>query len=119
MLNRALGQQLVDTGSPPLAVLAHALAAARAPVQQRLQRRPHNVVEEERAVDEQREADDLQPLEGFPAQAQRDDPDEEGSAGVDCGARGGADGARDGEAEEVEAARGALVGMFVGFGGLG
>lgn len=64
----------------------------------------NNVVEQHGAVDEQGEADDLQPFEGFPAEAQADDPDEQRAARVDGAARGGRDGAGDGEAEEVEAA---------------
>ena len=64
-----------------------------------------DAVEEEGEVDEQREAADLQPLERLPAEAQRDDPDEQRPARVDGRARRGADVARDREAEEVEAAR--------------
>ncbi len=75
---------------------------------QALERGLDDAVEEESEVDEQGEAEDLQPLESLPAEAERDDPDEEGAAGVDGGARGGGDAARDGEAEEVEAAAGGV-----------
>lgn len=63
-----------------------------------------NAIEQERPVDEQREADNLQPFEGFPPETEGDDPDEEGTAGVDGGAGGRGDGARDGQAEEIEPA---------------
>lgn len=58
-----------------------------------LQRGLHDIVEQERSVNEEAEADDLEPFEGFPAQAEGDEPDEEGAAGVDCAAGGGGDGA--------------------------
>jgi len=90
MLNRLLRQQLL----PPLPVSPHAS----------LQRRPHDIIEQKSPVDKQGEAEDLQRLERLPAQSEGDDPDEEGAAGVDCGAGGGADGARYGEAEEIETA---------------
>lgn len=67
--------------------------------------RVDDLVEQRSAPDQQRETDDLQPLEGLPAETQRDEPDEERAAGVDCAAGGGADLARDGEAEEVETTR--------------
>ena len=63
-----------------------------------------DLVEQRSSPDQQRETDDLQPLEGLPAQAQRDEPDEERAAGVDCAAGGGADLTGDGEPEEVETA---------------
>lgn len=87
MLDRLLGQQLLD--------LLMGL--------EELERGLHDAVEQEGEVDEKSEADDLQPLERLPAEAQRDNPDEERSARVDGRSRRGADGARDGEAEEVEA----------------
>lgn len=68
------------------------------------QRRPHNIIEQERAVNQQREAKDLQPFERLPPQRQRHQPDEQRAARVDGRARRGADGARYGEAEEIEAA---------------
>ena len=68
----------------------------------RLERRSNDVVEQERAVDEHRESDDLEPLEGFPAETKRNEPDEERAAGVDCAAGGGGDDSGDAEAEEVE-----------------
>lgn len=69
-----------------------------------VERRLHEAVEQEGEVDQQREAEDLQPLERLPAEPQRHDPDEERPARVDGRPRRGADGARDGEAEEVETA---------------
>lgn len=88
VLHWLLGQQLLDLLLGP----------------QELKGRLDDAVEEEGEVDEQGEADDLQPLERLPAEAERDDPDEERPARVDGRAGGGADAARDGEAEEVEAA---------------
>ena len=87
MLDRLLGKQLLDL-----------LDAEEG------KGRLDDAVEQESKVDEQHEAGDLQPLERLPAEAERDDPDEEGAARVDGGARRGADAARDREAEEVEAA---------------
>ncbi|KAB8343242.1 hypothetical protein FH972_022832 [Carpinus fangiana] len=83
----ALGQQFLAAGA--LEVVA---------------RRLDDVVEQECAVHEQREADDLQPLEALPAKAQTDDPDEERAAGVDGAAACGAHAARHAQPEEVEAA---------------
>jgi hypothetical protein len=57
-----------------------------------LERGLDNVIEQECSVDEECKADNLEPLEGLPAQAERDKPDEEGTAGVDCAAGGGRDG---------------------------
>jgi len=88
MLHRLLGQQLL-----------HLLLGL-----QELKGRLDDAVEQEGEVDEEGEAGHLQPLERLPAEAERDDPDEEGPAGVNGRAGGGADGPRDGEAEEVEAA---------------
>lgn len=62
---------------------------------QELKGRLDDAVEQEGEVDQQGEAKDLQPLECLPAEAERDDPDEEGPAGVDGRAGGGADGPRD------------------------
>jgi hypothetical protein len=67
-------------------------------------RRVDNLIEQRRAPDQQRETEHLQPLERLPAQAQRDEPDEQRAARVDCAAGCCGDLARDGEAEEVEAA---------------
>ena len=92
MLDRLLGQQLLDL-----------LDAEEG------KGRLDDAVEQEGEVDEQHEAGDLQPLERLPAEAERDDPDEEGAARVDGGARRGADAARDGQAEEVEAAAGSWL----------
>jgi len=47
-----------------------------------LQRRLDNTVEEEGEVDEQGEANHLQPLECLPAKTEGDNPDEEGAARV-------------------------------------
>lgn len=88
VFHRLLGEQLLDLLLGP----------------QELERRLDDAVEQEGEVDEQGEAEDLQPLERLPAEAERDDPDEERPAGVDGRAGGGADGPRDGEAKEVEAA---------------
>lgn len=63
---------------------------------QKLKGRLDDAVEDKGGVDEEAETYNLQPLEAFPAKTKRDDPDEQGSAGVDGGARGGADGAGDG-----------------------
>jgi len=90
MFDRLLRQQTLPPTRPPA-------------FQTDPQRRPHDIIEQKRAVNEQHEAEDLQPFERLPAQRQRDEPDEEGAAGIDGGAGGGADGAGDGEAEEVEA----------------
>ena len=90
VLNRILRQQRL--------ILLASLALHTA-----LQRRSNQVVEQERAVHQQRKARDLQPLERLPAEAQRHHPDEQRAAGVDCRARRSGHSARDGEAEEVEA----------------
>lgn len=70
---------------------------------QELKGRLDDAVEQEGEVDEEGEAKDLQPLESLPAEAERDDPDEERPAGIDGRAGGSTDGPRDGKAEEVEA----------------
>lgn len=62
-----------------------------------------DLVEDAGSVDEEDEADNLKPLEGFPAKAEAHEPDEEGAAGVDSTACSGGDRAGDTEAEEVEA----------------
>jgi len=87
MLNRLLGQKLL-----------HLLLNL-----QELDRRLDDAVEQKGKVHEECETDDLEPLERLPAEAERDDPDEERTARVNRGAGGGADAARDGEAEKVEA----------------
>lgn len=68
-----------------------------------LEGRLDNAIEKEGEVDEEAETDDLQPLERLPAEAERNDPDEKGTAGVDGGSRGGAHTTGDGDAKEVEA----------------
>lgn len=68
-----------------------------------LERRPDKVVEEEGSVDEQRESENLEPLECLPSKTQRDNPDEQCSASVDGGTRSCGNGARHAETEEVEA----------------
>lgn len=65
---------------------------------------PDDVVEDARAVHDKSEAENLKPFEGFPAQAQADEPDEEGTTGVDRASRGGGKRSRYAQAEEVEAA---------------
>ena len=71
---------------------------------ERLQRGLHDVVEDKSEVDQQGKAKDLEPLERFPAQAQRHDPDEESPAGVDGRSRGGAHATGHRETKKVEAA---------------
>lgn len=90
MLNRLLLQQrrllaLIPYHAPP-------------------QRRLHKPIEQKGAIDQHRKAEHLQPLERFPPQEQRHDPDEECPTGVDNGSCCRADIARDGEAEKVKAA---------------
>jgi len=63
---------------------------------------PYNIVEKERSIDEQRETSHLQPFECLPPKAKRYDPDEEGAACIDSGARGRRDCSSNGQAEEVE-----------------
>ena len=75
----------------------------RLPLHACLQRRPDQVVEQERSVHQERKAQHLKPLERLPTKAQREDPDEERAAGVDGGARCGGDGASHRQTEEVEA----------------
>lgn len=64
----------------------------------------HEAVEQKGRIDQQSKSSNLQPLERFPSKAKRNDPDEERSASVNGGARGGTDGASNGQSEEVEAA---------------
>ena len=78
--------------------LLNLVAGAEAP-----QGRLNDAVEEERGIDEHGETHNLQRLERLPAEAERDDPDEERPAGVNGRPRGRTDGPRHGEAEEVEA----------------
>lgn len=80
------------------------LVSSAFPAQPRETRRAQDLVEHAGAPDEQGEADDLQPFECLPTQAETYDPDEEGAAGVDGATRGGGKGASHGQAEEVEAA---------------
>lgn len=70
----------------------------------RLQGWTYDIVEQERPIDQQDKAQHLQPLEGLPSERERDQPNEQGAAGVDRAARGRGDRPGDGEAEEVEAA---------------
>lgn len=69
MLNRVLWQQRL-----------------RLPLHTRLERRPDQVVEQERSVHKECKAQHLEPLESLPAQAERHNPDEECAARVDGGA---------------------------------
>lgn len=61
-----------------------------------LNRRTNEIVEQERAVHQQGKTENLKPLEGLPAEAKRDNPDEESAAGIDGGAGGRADSPGDG-----------------------
>ena len=70
---------------------------------EKLKGRLDNAVEEEGKVDEKDEAHHLQPLECLPAQTERDQPYEQGAAGIDGRASGGADRSCHRDAEEVEA----------------
>jgi hypothetical protein len=90
---------------PPLVMLNRILdeERLRLPLNPGLDRRPDQIVEQERAVYQQRESENLQPLECLPAQAKRHHPDEQRAAGVDSRARSCRDGARDRETKEVEA----------------
>lgn len=54
-----------------------------------LKRRLDDIVKEKGSVDEQTEADNLEPFERFPTQAQRDKPNEQGTTGVNRAAGGG------------------------------
>jgi hypothetical protein len=95
----------IDTICPFLSFLSLPSGSTlQVPSQPSNSRRVDNLVEQRRAPDQERETDDLQPLEGLPAQTQRDEPDEQRAARVDCAAGCCGDLARDGEAEEVEAA---------------
>ena len=71
--------------------------------------RSHNIVENHGAIDKQGETEDLKPLERLPPKTQTDDPDEQSPTSVDGAPRGGGDCAGDGEAEEIETARGGMV----------
>lgn len=86
MLDRLLGEQLLD--------LIDGL--------EELEGRLDDAVEQEGKVHQQREAEDLEPLERLPTQAEGHDPDEKGPASVDSRARCSADLLGDVEAEEVE-----------------
>lgn len=97
MLNRILRQQRL-----------------RLPFNTPFKRRPNKVIEQKRAVDEQCETQDLEPLKSLPAKAQRYNPDEERATGIDGGARGCRDGAGYRETEEVEATRRVLIAMLSG-----
>jgi hypothetical protein len=64
----------------------------------------NKIVEQKGSINQQRKSKNLKPLECLPTQAQRDNPDKEGTARVDRGTRGRGDGSSHGETEEVEAA---------------
>lgn len=70
---------------------------------QKFKRWLHEAIEQKGRINQQSKSGNLQPLERFPAKAERNDPDEERSASVNGGARGGTDGASNGQPEEVEA----------------
>jgi hypothetical protein len=69
---------------------------------QALHWRLYEAVEEESRVHEESETNNLQPLEALPAQPQRDDPDEEGSASVNCRSSRSTNVASDRETKEIE-----------------
>lgn len=92
MLDGAFREQFIHAG--PLLPL---------PLQVGPERRPDDIIEEERAVDKQCKAGHLQPLEGLPAKAKRDDPDEKSTTCVDSCTGGCRDGTSDGETKEVKA----------------
>lgn len=91
MLDGFLGQQRLSNGLVLFINL------------QRLEGRLDDAVEHKRRVHKDCEAEHLEPLEALPAKAERDDPDEEGSACVNGGSCGRADAAGDGQTEKVEA----------------
>jgi hypothetical protein len=66
------------------------------------ERRLDNAIEQEGEVHKQSKADNLKPFEGLPAQSQRDNPDEQGSAGVDSGSGGSTDTSSDRQPKEIE-----------------
>lgn len=67
-----------------------------------LQGRTDDIVEQECTVNEASKTDNLKPFERFPAQPQRDEPDEQSAAGINGATGCGGDGARYRETEEVE-----------------
>ena len=67
-----------------------------------LPRDADNVIEKKCPIDKQDKSNNLQPLEGFPSQAERDDPNEERTACVDGRSGRSANGSRDRETKEVE-----------------
>lgn len=93
MLDRLLRQQLLN----------------RLSRLEELERRLDQAVEQESKVHQQGEADHLQPLERLPSKAERHDPNEQRTAGVNGRPRCRADGPGDGQAKEVETARARLV----------
>lgn len=89
VLHRFLGQQLLDLFIDL----------------EEFERRLDDAVEEEGEVDQESETKHLQPFESLPAESERNYPDKEGPAGIDCRARGGTDGASDRESKEVESTK--------------
>jgi hypothetical protein len=63
---------------------------------------PDQIVEQKRAVHEQRKTEHLQPLERLPAKAKGDDPDKEGTAGINSGTGCCGNSPGDAESEEIE-----------------
>jgi hypothetical protein len=76
---------------------------------EKLKGRLNEAVEQEGEVYKQSKANHLEPLERLPAEAEGDDPDEEGAACVDGGAGCSTDATSDREAKEVEASGRLLV----------
>ena len=87
MFNWLFGQQLL-----------HVL-----PWSEKGKRRLDDTVEEEGKVDQHGETNDLELLEGLPAQTERDDPDKQGPASIDGRAGGSAYTTGNGQAKKVEA----------------
>ncbi len=69
-----------------------------------IQRRAHKSIEQERSIDQKAKTDNLEEFERFPTEEEGDNPDEQGSACVDCGAGCCTDGAGYRETEEIESA---------------
>lgn len=87
VLNRLLGKKLFD-------LLLHP---------QEFKRGLDDAVEQEGEVHKQGESENLEPLERLPAQAKRNDPNEQSPASVNSRPRGGTDAPGDRETKEVEA----------------
>jgi hypothetical protein len=75
----------------------------RLPLDTRLERRANQVVKQKRAVHQQCETRNLDPLKRLPSESERHDPDEQCAASINRRARSSRHGARDRKTEEVEA----------------